>query len=171
VSDEIDKDDLDTLVKSANNENRPVLLHIDEIDALSRSVQHLLLTKLDVRQTVYCIGTAASVKGKPIKVPRSRRTRAGKQEKPKDPLMEAFRLRFTIHHHTQRPDKPEMVEWLKARCLAWRIEADSDEVFEYLAERTGCRPGFALKVLGTSTLFGRRLTRSIVDYHNFDANG
>jgi Holliday junction resolvasome RuvABC ATP-dependent DNA helicase subunit len=170
VADEIDKDDLETLVKTANNENQPILLHIDEIDALPRSVQHLLLTKLDVRQTVYCIGTAASVKGKPIKAPRPRRTRARKQEKPRDPLLEAFRLRFTIHHHTQRPDNPEMVEWLKARCLAWKIEADSEGTFEYLVERTGCRPGLALKVLATSTLFGRRLTRPIVDYHNFDAN-
>lgn len=170
ASDDIGEKDLETLDECSNNEAQPVLLHIDEVDALPRSTQQKLLTRLDVRQTVFCIGTSASVKAKTVKAVRSRGARNRKLDKPKDPLMEALRLRFTVHQQTQRPDKPEMVEWLKDRCQAWKITPDADETLHYLADRTGCRPGLAQKVLGLSTLFNRRLTHAVVDYFNFDAN-
>lgn len=169
ASGEIEPSDLETLDKYSNNEGQPVLLHIDEIDSLARPIQQKLLTKLDVRKVIFCIGTSSSVKSKLIKPVRSRRTRSRREDKPKDPLMEALRLRFTIHHHTQRPEKPEMVEWLKGRCQAWKLTWDSEETLHYLADRSLCRPGLALKVLATSTLFGRCVTRAVVDYHNFDA--
>ena len=73
ASDKIDKSDLDELEKCSNNEGRPVIIHLDEIDGLSRAIQRRLLIKLDVRQTVYCIGTAASVRAKPVRVPGARR--------------------------------------------------------------------------------------------------
>lgn len=162
----ITKDDLIVLEKSANNEARPILLHIDEADVLPRQMQTVLLTLLDVRKTVYAICTAVSVRAQPATVSRKK---TKKRLTPKDPLATPFRLRFTIHHHTERPDRVEFIDWLHKRCEAWQIIPDSEDAVAYLADRTACRPGLALKVLGTSTLFGRKLTRPIVDYFNFDA--
>jgi hypothetical protein len=167
---QITQPDLAEIEKASYNEARPLLIHIDEAADLSKSVQANLLTMMDVRKSVFCIGTSIRVKAAARPVASGRRNRVRDKQQRKDPLLVPFRLRFSVHNHTERPTPPDFVQWVKDRCVEWKIDPDSDATVLALGKRCSFRPGIAQKLLGASTLFGRKLKPPMIDDFDFDAD-
>lgn len=141
--------DLDRdLAKAMGRWDSKWIYYIDEIQGLvRRHLDHLLLKAVEQHKHITWIVSTATLRG----------------------LEPMFLNRFTCIR-TQPPSIGELAIFLAKKCNepSIRVNWDEDTTLLYLAKRSRCIPGLALKCLAAAKMFSCLLTKDFVESYPFE---
>jgi len=148
------------ILDNAKLEQVSTIVHLDEAVGLSRrGLERGLLKAIDESR---CIWIATSISALPVEGRKRRKGREG--------LLPELRRRFAIKLSTSLPAEPALHQWIVERAKEWVIEIEEPErTIPHLIKRAQHRVGFVKCVFVKAAMYGRKLTWSLVEGFNFDA--